>query len=109
MLKTDEWGGLVKLDQARSPQGEQIMKVVALRNIMVQGKPILPGEEIDLPEKDAKYLAKVGKVRLKTGAAAKSKKAAADEGESDEGEAGDEGDGGKETAESKQAKGREKR
>lgn len=83
MLTTGKWGGMVSI----SPQRKgDIVKVIVKRQIFISGKPFGPGDETELPETTAKYLANIGKVELKAPAAAK-----------------------KETAGSKGAKGREKR
>ena len=52
-------------------QKETIVKVIVKRNVMIGGKPYGPGDKVELPDNEAKYLINVGKVALEAAPKAK--------------------------------------
>lgn len=43
----------------------KVIKVVLKRNVFIGGKPFKPGDEVDLPEGEAKYLVNIKKAEFK--------------------------------------------
>jgi hypothetical protein len=128
MLTTDSWGGMVTVSPRRE-KGEpmKIDTIVAKRNVMLNGKPFAFGDEIPWAEagltmQEARYLANIGKIALvevdpkaeaeKAAEEARAKaeaQKAAEEAKAEAEKAAEEARAKKETADSKAAKGAEKR